>query len=340
MPGLSRVGIVAIGRNEGERLKACLRSVVGAGPVAYVDSGSTDGSQEFAAGLGVEVVALAVPPAFTAARARNAGAAALLTRAPELEYLQMVDGDCEVREGWIAAAVAALEAEPDLALVFGRRRERHPDRSIYNALADDEWNVPVGEAQACGGDVMLRVSSFRQVGGYPETMIAGEEPDMSMRLRKAGWRLRRIDAEMTLHDAGMTRFGQWWNRTRRAGHAFAELAHRHPEVRSPDWKAICRRIILWGGVLPAIGLAGLVGGLWWRPLLLVPVGWLLLVRLNIMRLAARRRREGLPRQIAHASAVLLMVGKLPEFLGLLRFHRNRLLGRGATLIEYKGPEPA
>jgi len=44
------VAIVAIGRNEGERLKRCLRSVVGkARTVVYVDSGSADGSAEFAA---------------------------------------------------------------------------------------------------------------------------------------------------------------------------------------------------------------------------------------------------------------------------------------------------
>ena len=333
------VGVVVIGRNEGERLKACLRSVIDAGPVIYVDSGSSDGSQDFARGLGVEVIALAVPPAFTAARARNAGAEALLAAHPEIALLQFVDGDCEVQPGWIEAGAAALAADPGLALVLGRRRERFPGASIYNALADDEWNVPVGEVGACGGDILIRTAAFSAVGGYPAEMIAGEEPDMSMRLRAAGWRLARIDAEMTLHDAAITRFGQWWTRTCRAGHAFAELAERHPSATWPDWRAIRRRILIWGGALPALALLGLVLSLstaqsaW----LFLPIACLGLYALNIVRLYPRRRADGLPPRIARASALLLIIGKLPEFLGLLTFHRNRMLGRGSRIMEYKGP---
>lgn len=328
-----RIGIVAIGRNEGDRLKACLRSVVDAGPVVYVDSGSSDGSQDFARSLGIEVATLAVPPAFTAARARNTGAALL----PETEYIQFVDGDCEVQPGWLAAGMAALDADPKLALVFGRRRERFPDASIYNALADDEWNVPVGEVGACGGDILIRRAALEQVGGYPDDMIAGEEPDMSMRLRAAGWTLKRIDAEMTLHDAAMLRFGQWWTRARRAGHAFAELAARHPDVRWPDWRAVCKRILIWGGLLPGLALLGLLLAIFssarWLvvPLLLI-AGWCL----NVGRLYIRRLDDGLPPRLAQASALYLMLGKFPEFLGLATYRLNRLRGRRAALIEYKG----
>lgn len=341
MPELS-VGIVAIGRNEGERLKACLRSVVEAGPVVYVDSGSTDGSQDFALSLGVEVVGLAVPPNFTAARARNAGAAALFARHPAVSYVQFVDGDCEVRADWIARGAAALAADQGLALVFGRRRERHPERSIYNALCDDEWDVPVGEVGACGGDILIRADAFRAVGGYPETMIAGEEPDMSMRLRALGWRLARIEGEMTLHDAAITRFGQWWKRTQRAGHAFAELAWRHPASTWPNWRTSVRRDVLWGGLLPALAVAGLVAAAATHhpaPLIL-PALYLAGFALNVVRIFVRRSRDGVAPRLARASALLLMVGKIPEFIGVAGFHLNRLSGRHSSLIEYKSAEAA
>lgn len=330
------IGIVAIGRNEGARLKDCLRSVVGVGPVVFVDSGSSDGSQDFARSIGVEVVTLAVPPNFTAARARNAGAQALFAKAPETELIQFVDGDCEVQPGWLAAGSAALAADPGLALVFGRRRERFPERSVYNAIADDEWNVPVGEVGACGGDILIRRSAYEQCGGYPDEMIAGEEPDMSMRLQAQGWRLARIDAEMTLHDAAMLHFGQWWTRARRAGHAFAELAYRHPKQHWPDWSAITRRILLWGGFVPGLVAIGILFGLlasyrWFGLPLLIVAGW----SANVMRLYRRRLRDGLPARIAQASALLLMVGKLPEMMGLVGFHLTRLRGGRASLIEYK-----
>jgi len=217
-PDFMRVGLVAIGRNEGERLVRCLASVRYIPRRVYVDSQSTDQSVAAANAEGISVVEIAAPPNLTAARARNAGLARLLAESPDLEFVQMIDGDCEMQPQWIENALAALRREPDLALVFGRRRERYPERSVYNALCDDEWNAPVGESPGCGGDALFRVEALRQVNFYNASMIAGEDTELSMRLRKRGWRLKRIDAEMTLHDAAITRFAQWWNRTRRSGH--------------------------------------------------------------------------------------------------------------------------
>ncbi|UAK23434.1 glycosyltransferase [Sphingomonas nostoxanthinifaciens] len=338
---LAPVGVVVIGRNEGQRLKDCLQSVRDIEHVAYVDSGSTDGSQAYARSLGMTVVELAVPPNFTAARARNAGLAALLAAAPDLAFVQMVDGDCTVQPEWIATALDALAQVPDLAAVFGRRRERFPDASRYNALCDWEWDVPVGEVDACGGDVMLRVAALVEAGGYPDEMIAGEEPDLSARMRARGWRLWRIAPEMTLHDAAMTRFGQWWNRTRRSGHAFAELAQRHPKLKTPDYVRICRRIILWGGVLPGLAMLGVVlaplASLRWLALSFAIIG---LFCLNSARIARGERRRGMAPALASASGALLMIGKLPQFLGLVRFHLNRWSGRRPRLIEYKGATAA
>ncbi|MDO6413267.1 glycosyltransferase family 2 protein [Sphingomonas sp. BIUV-7] len=325
-----KLAIVVIGRNEGERLKACLRSVIGEGPVVYVDSGSSDGSQDFAHALGAKVIQIDVPH-FTAARARNAGASFV----QEPQFLQFIDGDCEMQPGWIAKGMAALEADPSLALVFGRRRERHPEASVYNALCDDEWDVPVGEVGACGGDILIREVAYRAVGGYPEDMIAGEEPDMSMRLRAAGWRLARIEGEMTLHDAAIMRFGQWWRRTKRAGHAFAELAWRHPRSTWPNWSASVWRDVIWGGLIPALAMLGIVGGLFRPVFLLITAACIALFLVNIARIYRRRLAEGLPPRLARASAVLLMIGKIPEFAGFVAFHRERRSGRKAVLIEYK-----
>lgn len=338
--GTSRVGSVVIGRNEGERLVACLKSQSVA-PVVYVDSGSSDDSVEKARAAGAEVVQLSTPPSFSAARARNAGMRALLNADPGLVFLQMTDGDCELRTGWIEQAVAALEADPGLALVFGRRRERHPERSVYNALCDDEWNLPIGEAPACGGDVMFRVAALQSVGGYNETMIAGEDPELSMRLRKNGWRLECIDAEMTWHDADILRFSQAWTRTRRAGHAYAELAYRHPDSRWPDWRRSCLSIIVWGGIMPLLLAATILLALFHDPLWWIAAGAALLPwPLKIAQLFVRERRRGLPTKLAAASATLLMVGKLAQFLGLASFHYRRWRRRPSSLIEYKGPRPA
>src|SRR5262249_42405700 len=134
-----RFGVVAIGRNEGERLERCLESVIRlAKHVVYVDSGSTDGSPELARGLGAQVVALDMSRPFTAARARNEGWRFLLAAAPDLDHVQFVDGDCEVVEGWLEEACAFLDTHPEVAAVAGRNRERFPQRSIYNLMCDIE----------------------------------------------------------------------------------------------------------------------------------------------------------------------------------------------------------
>jgi len=334
---LERLGLVVIARNEGDRLIRCLVSVREIPNRVYVDSGSTDDSVARARSLGVTVLQLRMPPPFTAARARNAGLARLLEDHPDLEFVQMVDGDCEVRSGWLNAALSTLRSDPNLALVFGRRRERYPGRSVYNALCDDEWNAPIGEASGCGGDALFRVRALRQVEFYNPRMIAGEDSELSMRLRKSGWRLQRIDAEMTWHDAEITRFGQWWNRTRRSGHGFAEMAALHPDARDPNWPRTVRSIVAWGFAVPVLtvissALAVGVSARWWAMVVLTLGLW----PIRMIQLACRCRRRGLSPKVALASGILLMLGKLPQFVGLAGYYRDRLTGRASQLIEYKG----
>jgi hypothetical protein len=337
MPETGKLGLVVIGRNEGARLARCLASVRSIPHRVYDDSDSSDGSVELARTEGVVVVELAVPPEFTAARARNAGLARLLEDEPDLEFVQMVDGDCEIRQGWITGALARLAADPGLALVFGRRRERHPERSLYNALCDDEWNAPVGIANGVGGDALFRVAALRAVDFYDPKMIAGEDTELAMRLRKAGWILHRIDLDMTLHDAAITRFSQWWKRTRRSGHGYGEMAYLHPDARDPNWPRTVRGIVLWGALLPVLALisaiaAATVNARWGIAALLI-IG---LTLLNSLRLALRQYRRGLRPAVACGSGLLLMFGKIPQLLGLLDYHLNRLRGRASRLIEYKG----
>ena len=312
------VDAVVIGRNEGERLLTCLRSLQGqVRRVVYVDSGSADGSQAAAAALGAEVVVLDAGEPFTAARARNAGLRALAADPPG--FVQFTDGDCEVRPGWIATALVAFDEHPRAVVVCGRRRERFPEASVYNRLADREWDTPPGPALACGGDALMRHAAVAAVGGYRADLIAGEEPELCLRLRRAGGEVWRIPAEMTLHDAAMTRFAQWWRRSRRAGHAFAEGAALHGAPPDRHWVAETRRALLWGAVLPlAVVLAGLAH----------PAGWLL-VLLWPAQVARLARRGGLE------WAFFTVLGKLAEAQGALGYYLDRLRGRRRGLIEYK-----
>lgn len=331
---MSRLGIVAIGRNEGERLRRCLRSLSAAGArVVYVDSGSTDGSVELARASGALVVELDRATGFTAAKARNAGFEALLRGHPDLDYVQFVDGDCELDAGWLPAAVSALDGDPAIAVACGRRRELFPERSLYNELCDIEWDTPAGDVLACGGDALVRVSAFRAVQGFSPGLIAGEEPELCVRLRRLGFRIRRLPAEMTRHDAAMASFGQWWKRCVRAGFAFAQGAALHGASPERHWVGELRSIWLWGAALPAAALA-LAAAAWpWGALLLAAYPAL------AVRIWLRHRRR-LGGRRAALFAVACVVAKVPQFAGAVRFGRaagstaGPAVG-GGGLIEYK-----
>lgn len=321
------VAVVAIGRNEGERLLRCLRSVRGrAALVVYVDSGSSDGSVAAAQSLGAEVVQLDLATPFTAARARNAGWHRVQALRPDLPFLQFVDGDCELVADWIETAQSFLAAHADVAAVCGQRRERYPERSVFNRLCDLEWRMPPGVVEACGGDVMMRAQALAQVGGYRDDLIAGEEPELCVRLRAHGWQIHALADDMTWHDAAMLRWGQWWQRIRRSGYAFAQGAHLHGASPARHKLRESRRAWAWGLGLPvAIALVALLLGPWaLAALALYP---LQVLRLYLRGSGARRDRALL--------ACFHTLGRFPEVLGQLQFVRDRWLGRRSALIEYK-----
>ncbi len=325
---LSDVALVAIGRNEGERLTRCLESAVAqSNDVVYVDSGSTDGSLALAIRMGAQVVNLDMSQAFSAARARNAGAALAIKGRQDIRYIQFVDGDCELVGGWLAAARSFLESHPGVVAVCGRRRERYPAKSIYNALCDLEWDTPIGEARAFGGDVMLRTEAFQAAGGYRGGLIAGEDPELALRLRLAGGQVWRLDVDMTLHDAAMTRFSQWWRRSARAGYAYAMGAALHGSTPERHWVRESRRAWLWGLLIPLLWLGALVAQLYGVAAaiaMLYPLQW---IRLALSAKGPIKQRS--------ASATFLVLGKFAEASGQLKFSWHRLVGQTGRLIEYK-----
>jgi glycosyltransferase involved in cell wall biosynthesis len=331
-----RVGVVIIGRNEGGRLLRSLESVIAirGNPatrsvidIVYVDSGSTDGSPAAAENLGAGVVHLDMSRPFTAGRARNEGFESLSTRNPDLDYAQFIDGDCSLAQNWIATAVTFLESNPHFAIACGRRAEIAPTDSVFNALCDAEWDTPVGETTESGGDFLIRVRAFRQVGGFNPQLIAGEEPELCYRLRRADWKIMRLDAPMTFHDAAITRFGQWWQRTVRAGYAYAARAALHLDDRSGYCLRENVRIGLWGFLLPLLSI--LLGAF-------VHPGWLallLMYPLQIARLAARYPTT--PQLNRWTRATFTVLGKFPEAAGQSKFLTRWALRRQQRIIEYK-----
>jgi GT2 family glycosyltransferase len=325
--------IVIIGRNEGERLRRCLRSLPPGRSRVYVDSGSTDGSQDFARALGIDVVELDPSIGFTAARARNAGLDLIRQAEDVPEFVQMIDGDCELDPDWIGHAVAALHRESKLAVTFGRLKERYPDVSVYNRQCDDEWNVPIGYASSCGGIAMFRFAALTEVGDYDAQLIAGEEPDLCLRLGQRGWKVKCIDAKMALHDASLIHFSHWWLRARRSGFAYVDHVWRHRKAALPNWRRQVGSILLWGLALPWLGALLLVLGVSGMISPAFGLGFFCLYPIQWIRIARRNHRSG---RRGWRYAGLIVIGKFAEMGGVTRFFLGQFRRVTPRIIEYKG----
>jgi GT2 family glycosyltransferase len=319
--------IVVIGRNEGERLRHSLSAALRAGyPVIYVDSGSMDGSAQLARSLGAVVWELDQTRPFSAARARNEGATQILRLHPEAVFLQFVDGDSTLIDGWLPVGTAFLMANPQVAMVYGSLQEMHPEASRYNRFCDHEWNPATsGEVTHCGGNMLVRSAVFMQQGGYRADIIDSEDQEFGLRIRRAGYATWYLQHPMAWHDAGISRFDQWWRRMTRNGHGLAQVAQLAWRSEPDRLKRLLKTVAL-GLVFPiAVVSLSLV---WGAKLLLLA----LIYPLQVLRMRMRGDSAG-SRDLAYCMYTVL--ARLPMSLGALVFWRNQILRRRATIIEYK-----
>jgi len=331
------VAIVIIGRNEGDRLKRCFESVfrtsmniIGTSKnIIYVDSGSTDNSVLLAQNMGITVVDLDMSSPFSAARGRNVGFNHLLEINSDIKYVQFIDGDCQLIDGYLQKAVKFLDSEQSYAVVCGRLREQNPDKSIYNRLCDIEWDGTVGDIESCGGIFMAKAKAYKDVGGMNPSIIAGEESDLCIRLRLRNWKIFRIDHDMAWHDAEMTKFSQWWKRSKRTGYSYALGASIHGKTRFHHFVRQRRSAMFWGLVIPlVIAICSLKINLW----LLLLFG---IYPLLILRLYLRLYKQNRNHFNSFLFAFNCIIAKFPQVLGIIKFKINQLFKRENQIIEYK-----
>jgi glycosyltransferase involved in cell wall biosynthesis len=327
------VSIVVIGRNEGTRLGRCLESLAGmvregfATETIYVDSGSTDGSVSIARGMGAAVIALAAQRP-TAAMGRNAG-----WRAARGDIVLFLDGDTVLAPRFVAESLGEF-GDGKVAVVWGHRREISPSCSLYNRVLDLDWMYAPGWTEFCGGDALFRRHVLAGAGGFDETLMAGEEPELCRRILGMGYKILHVDRAMTGHDLAMTRFGQYWRRAARAGHAYAEVAERFRGTKNPFWLGETRR-----NRVRALGLVGLVcvGAAWsvaartFWPMLAV----IFLLSGLALRTAWKARWKSRDWMTLLLYGVHSQFQQIPIYWGQMRFRRDRRAGRRPGLVEYK-----
>ncbi len=329
-----QLSVVIIGRNEGQRLVDCIQSVQAMNyptaemEIIYVDSDSTDGSPQRAQALGVRVE-IVHPQRPAAAIGRNAG-----WRVAKAPFILFLDGDTLLHPDFVKVALQQFQDHPELAIVWGHRRESPPYASIYQRFLDLDWIYPPGLTQFCGGDALMRRQVLEEVNGYNPLLIAGEEPEMCARIRARGYTILHIDHPMTLHDLAITRWTSYWRRATRTGHAYAEIFNLLRNTATPLWQRETRKNFLHANVLLDILLVGLVLTFW------LPSLWPLFLSLILLTLFCLRSAWK-ARWKSNDWLTLLLYGvhsqfqHIPIAFGQLSYYYHRWLGERQRLIEYK-----
>jgi glycosyltransferase involved in cell wall biosynthesis len=296
--------------------------------VIYVDSASTDDSTRIAESCGASVTVIR-PERPCAAKARNAG-----WRRARAQFVLFLDGDTILDPYFVERALGSFE-DLAVAVVFGKRREIRPEQSIYTRVLDLDWaSSPPGESEYCGGDAIFRRSVLEETGGFDDELIAGEEPELCWRIRAGGRKVILLDIPMTGHDLAITRWRQYWKRSVRTGHAYAEIAQRFRDTPDPLWRAQQRRSVILGtaylllsGGSASAALA--TGSLW------PPVAACLIFLSLALRTALRNRTRPVPPGVLFAYGIHSHLQHIPVLVGQVQYWLSRLRGRRHGLIEYQ-----
>lgn len=320
MSTLSPISVVVIGLNVADHLDQCLSAIEASRypdnllEVIYVDSGSRDGSLEIAKRhKDVRILELNTENP-SAAMGRNAG-----LHAASHDLIQFVDADSHLHPDWLRTAVTTLQGA--VAAVAGSLHERRPNRNLYHRMAHLEWNLRKGEsgwttqeqeARVFGGNVLARRQVWLDLQGYDEDLPAGEDPDLSYRVRQAGYRILRLNAPMATHDIDIAGFGRWWKRARRSGFAYASLALRY--WNQPERYMLKRVIRIVGGVgFPWMLI--LLGVLLGYPLPGIALALLVMLRL-LFQAPHFAKVLGIPLTSAFVYSLYLALSIYPQFLGV------------------------
>lgn len=315
-----QLGIIIIGRNEGERLRRALRSVPsGLAAMLYVDSGSTDGSPQLARSLGFAVHELDPAQPFSAARARYEGAEVVIKAHPEVKRIQFLDGDSILEPNWLARATEYLDTHHDTGIVCGLLTEQSPQHSFYNRLMSLHWNNSTGEIDSCGGIFMVRLSVYKAAGGFNSRLLTGEEAEFCSRVQALGNRIIRLEEAMARHDANLVRFRDWWSRAIWGGFGDAlEFDVLKGRVR-PQRLRQTRSSFLWAIGIPSVALFGFIGMVWSVWFVVLPVLSFIGYFALIFRIMRDRVQRGDPTVDALIYSLFCVLRKLPVAIGFLRY---------------------
>lgn len=231
---VSDLGIVIVNWNTRDRLRDCLRSLDTSRGVSFItyviDNSSTDGSAEMVQREFPQVRLIASTVNGGYSYANNLGLRQILALDPTPPFVLLLNPDTVVPPDALAQMIEFLHAHPDagvagpkLVMEDGkldlacRRSFPSPELSIYHVLGLDErfphsrrfarYNLTYLDEDTLtevdsvvGAFMMVRTLVLRQVGLLDEAyFMYGEDLDLSLRIKKRGWKIYYNPAVRVLH---------------------------------------------------------------------------------------------------------------------------------------------
>jgi glycosyltransferase involved in cell wall biosynthesis len=202
--GPVRLSVVVIARNQerfvGPLIESILAETEPLGPaeIVLVDAASDDATAERASRFPIRVLRLDAGRRLTAAAGRYVG-----FHSTTGELILFVDGDMELRPGWLARAVEALAADEAVAGATGIVVDADPASVAAGRCADTTVERRPGIADLpwwkVGGIALYRRAAMDRCGTFDPSLYSDEEPELCLRLDHAGYRFVRLDMAAAYH---------------------------------------------------------------------------------------------------------------------------------------------
>lgn len=197
------LSIVIICRNERRFIQGCIEKALSVArikadrEVVLVDSCSTDGTIEIASQYPISIFQLRPHWRHTPAAGRFIG----FLRSHG-EFILFVDGDSDLKDGFVEQAVELFRSRPDVAAISGRRREIYwKGEKVVGEEEDINKVGPVTCSKSVApGSAIYRRSALEKVGCFNPYLFSEEEAELGERLIMGGFKIVAVPLDMVVHN--------------------------------------------------------------------------------------------------------------------------------------------
>ncbi len=241
---MSDFSVIIVNYNTADFLRRCLNSLGSQGDIRVraivVDNASHDHSQDVVRGEFPQVKLIANDRNLGFARANNQA-----LRSCRSKYVYFLNPDTEVQKGALGAILEFMDSHPKVGLAG--TRIINPDGSSQPSVGtrypgqkhakEELRGLDTGIAWVLGASMIARRALFEDLGGFDERFhLYGEEQDLCLRARKAGWAIGYIPHAVVVHWAGQserdTRPVEIWKKKFEAELVFYEKHYTRRTIRA------------------------------------------------------------------------------------------------------------